>query len=268
MIRSLIDSQKQLSNKFDQWLPNKYSIDGHQDYGRSIVPKYLKKNLTIYDVGGGKIPYITPEKKNFLNATVIGLDIDKDELSKAPEGSYDETICTDIAKFHGNQDADLLICQAVLEHVKDVEGAFTAMSSILKPGGLALIFVPSKNAVFARLNLILPQEIKKAILSSKLYPKSGDGSGFPAYYNKCTPLEFKKLARSNGFSVVEERYYYMSSYFSIFFPAYLIWRLWILLFHNLFKDQAAETFSLVLEKMPEVTPQKSQDIEALTPIAK
>ena len=33
-------------------------------------------------------------------------------------------ICADITRFKGGGDADLIICQAVLEHVKDVEGAF------------------------------------------------------------------------------------------------------------------------------------------------
>ncbi len=71
-----------------------------------------------------------------------GLDIDKEELIQAPEGSYDEIICTDITKYRGNLEADIVICQALLEHVKGVENAFMAISSILKPGGLALIFVP------------------------------------------------------------------------------------------------------------------------------
>lgn len=247
MLRSLINSQVKLSYKFDTYLPNKYSLDGNRDYRTSLVPKYLEKNLTIYDVGGGKRPYITLEQKKALNATIIGLDIDQDELNQAPEGIYDQAICADIAKFQGNQDADLLICQAVLEHVQDVEGAFASISSILKPGGIALIFVPSKNAVFAQLNLILPQEAKKTLLHT-IYPTMKEGQGFPSFYNKCTPLEFKELAKNNDLSISEERYYYMSSYFSFLFPVYFVWRLWILLFHGLFKEQAAETFSLVLVK--------------------
>lgn len=247
MIRNLINNQIELSEKFDTYLPDKYSIDGHTDYKESLLPRYLKQNLTIYDVGGGKRPYITPEQKKDLNAKIIGLDIDREELDKAPEGSYDRTICADIAQFEGDGDADLLICQAVLEHVADVETAFSTISSILKPGGLALIFVPSKNAVFARLNIVLPQKLKKTLLYT-IFPKTIQSQGFPSYYNKCTPKEFKQLARDNDLSVMEEHYYYMSNYFSFFFPAYFAWRLWILLFHKAFQEQAAETFSFVLKK--------------------
>jgi hypothetical protein len=44
------------------------------------------------------------------------------------------------------------------------------------------------------------------------------------------------------------RCYYRSSYFSFFFPAYLAWRAWLLLFHTLAGEQAAETFTVVLQK--------------------
>jgi 2-polyprenyl-3-methyl-5-hydroxy-6-metoxy-1,4-benzoquinol methylase len=247
MIRTLINSQIWLSYNFDKVFPMKYRLDGNQDYINSLVPSYLKENLIIYDVGGGKGPYLSADKKNALNATVVGLDIDKEELHQAPEGAYNKIICADISNFQGNQDADIVLCQAVLEHVKDVENAFAAISSILKNGGLALIFVPSRNAVFARLNIVLPQNIKKAVLHY-VYPNTARDQGFPSYYDKCTPLEFKQLARDNNFSVIEERFYFKSGYFTFFFPAYLVWRLWILLFHFLLKEQAAETFSLVLKK--------------------
>jgi SAM-dependent methyltransferase len=247
MIRTFINSQIRLSYNFDKIFPIKYILDGNQDYVNSLVPSYLKEDLIIYDVGGGKGPYLSGDKKNVLNATVVGLDIDKEELQQAPEGAYNKMICADISNFQGNQDADIVLCQAVLEHVKDVAGAFASISSILKNGGLALIFVPSRNALFARLNIILPQKIKKKILHY-IYPNTAVNQGFPSYYNKCTPLEFKQLARDNNFSVIEERCYFKSGYFTFFFPVYLVWRLWIILFHFILKEQAAETFSLVLKK--------------------
>ena len=140
-----------------------------------------------------------------------------------------------------------MIFQALLEHVNDVESAFQAISSILKPGGLALIFVPSRNAVFARLNIILPQNLKKAILHS-IYPNTRRNQGFPSYYDRCTPSAFKTLAKSNDLFLVDARYYYISSYFSCFFPLYLIWWIWIVLFYFLYKEQAAEAFTMAFRK--------------------
>ncbi len=247
MLRQFINSQIWLSHNFDKLLPHKYVVDGNYDYRTSLVPEHLRKNLIIYDIGGGKNPYLSPEKKRQLNATVIGLDISAEELDLAPKDSYDEIICADIMNYQGDNNADLLLCQALLEHIKDVEKAFTAISSILKPGGIALLFVPNRNSLFARLNRVLPQKIKKLLLYS-IYPGTVGNQGFPAYYDKCTPSEFRDLAKLHNLSIREERYYYTSAYFSFLFPLYLIWRFWIILFVFFCREQAAETFSMVLCK--------------------
>jgi len=247
MKRAIINSQVWLSKSFDKILPRKYRVDGNQDFLASFVPQYLGKGLIIYDVGGGKNPYLALQRKKELNATIIGVDIDRQELDRAPEGIYDKTICTDISDFKGKGEADLVICQAVLEHVPDTEKAFASIASILKPGGIALIFVPSRNALYARINLLLPQEMKKKILYS-IFPNSQRDQGFPSFYDKCTPKDFLSLAQKNKLEVIEERYYYHSAYFSFFFPLYLIWRAWILAFHFFKGRQAAETFALALRK--------------------
>ncbi len=80
------------------------------------------------------------------------------------------------------------------------------------------------------------------------YPESKKKMGFPGYYLKCTPRELKTVAGDYNFSILEEYYYYNSIYFRFFFPFHLLWRFWIMLFYMLSKEQAAETFTLVLKK--------------------
>lgn len=247
MLRTIIATQVWLSRHFDRLLPEKYRIDGNRDYINDFAPKHLAQGQTIIDIGGGKQPYLSLERKRSLNAKVIGLDIDGAELARAPAGAYDETIVADVSKFRGDNQADLLVCQAVLEHVQDVPGAFIAISSALKPGGKALIFVPSRNAVFARLNIVLPQQVKEWLLYT-IFPKTRAAQGFPSFYNRCTPNDFKQLAAENGLTIIDSRYYYISSYFSFCFPLYMVWRFWILLFAMIYGAQAAETFSMVLQK--------------------
>lgn len=247
ILRNLIKSQQLLSRAFDRILDDKYRLDGNRDFVNSFAPLYLKPNLRIYDIGGGKNPYIDLKLKSTLRLSVVGLDIDQGELDRAPKGAYDELICCDITKYEGKQDADLIICQAVLEHVENVDEAFAALSSILRPGGKAIIFVPSKNAAFARLNLLLPQRMKKKILYT-IFPQTQSNQGFRSYYDRCTPRDFDRLSEAYGFEIEEKRVYFVSSYLSFLFPAYLMWRLWILLFHLLAGDQSAETFSVALRK--------------------
>jgi hypothetical protein len=42
--------------------------------------------------------------------------------------------------------------------------------------------------------------------------------------------------------------YYMSGYFALFSPLYLLWRVWILSFYVISPRQAAETYAIVLQK--------------------
>ncbi len=247
-IRNFIELNRSLCRKFDSWIiPKKFRVDGNRDFIDSFAKKFLKRGLEVYDVGGGKNPYINKETKDHLSLRVVGLDIDAAELSQAEDGLYDETVCADITCFLGRRSADLIICQALLEHVRDVDGAFSSIVSILKPGGKAIIFVPSRNAVFARLNLILPEKIKRWILFN-IFPQARSSQGFPSYYDRCTPSDFRALAGRYGLRSVDSRCYYQSAYFSFFFPMHLTWRLWVLLFWMVRGEQAAETFSMAFVK--------------------
>lgn len=247
LIRKLIQANIRISHAFDRIVPERYRIDGNLFFIKRFSPSYIKDNLIIYDIGGGKNPYISIETKKKLKLRVIGFDIDRNELNRAPVGAYDNTICADITKYRGQGDADLVICQALLEHVNNVDQAFAAIASILKPGGLALTFAPSRNALYARLNLLLPETVKRKILHT-IYPKTRESQGFPSYYDQCTPRDFRRLAERHKLSVEAESFHYISSYFSFFFPLYVLWRLWIFLFHRLAGEQAAETFCMALRK--------------------
>jgi SAM-dependent methyltransferase len=248
VLRKFIEINRTCSRAFDLLLiPQTLRIDGNRDFIDNFAKKYLRPGLTVYDVGGGKKPYIDHDTKTSLGLTVVGLDIDAGELSRAPPGLYDDVICADITTFAGAGNADLLVCQALLEHVNDVGAAFHSISSILRPGGQAVIFVPSRNAIFARLNLLLPEKFKRWILF-QIFPQTKHSAGFRSYYDRCTPVDFRKLIKTNGLREIDFRPYYESAYFSFFFPAHLIWRLWTLLFRTLKGDQAAETFCLAFAK--------------------
>src|SRR4051812_9855475 len=101
MLRALLHTQVWLSRKFDRLLPRKYQTDGNSDFVRSFAPRFLFPGAVIYDVGSGKQPYLSAEQKRKLGATVVGVDIDPDELARAPTGAYDATICADVTQYRG-----------------------------------------------------------------------------------------------------------------------------------------------------------------------
>jgi SAM-dependent methyltransferase len=245
--RQLVDSQVWLTYHFDRLLPDEFQIDGNRDFLNVMLPLYLQRGMRIYDVGGGKNPVVSAQLKTELGLTIIGLDIDKAELLGAPPGIYDGTICTDILTYRGRGDADLVICQALLEHVIDTDRALAAISSVLKPGGRALIFVPCRNAVYARLNLLLPEKLKRSLLFG-VFPETRRDHGFPAYYNQCTPASFNEMGLRSGLITVSRRLYFSSNYFRFCLPLHALWRLWLLLFRYLAGSEAAETFAAVFQK--------------------
>lgn len=246
-LRRLVEWQVRLSHRFDGLLPAEFQIDGNRDFLDNLTPRYLYPGAMVYDVGGGKNPLLGGRVKNELGLRTIGLDIDAAELAGAPPGLYDETICADVAGYQGRSDADLVICQALLEHVRDVDGAMAALSSILKPGGRALIFVPSRNALYARLNLALPEALKRRILYG-IFPAMRRDHGFRAYYEECTPAGFDRLGRKHGLAPELRRLYFTSSYFRFFLPLHAAWRMWLLLFRWWAGAEAAETFAVVFRK--------------------
>lgn len=253
MLRRLIQQQQRWSAAFERRLPEALLRDGYQSFGGEVVPAHLRPGLCIYDFGGGKHPTVDAATKAALGASLVGVDIDPNELARAPEGTYDRTIVADLATFRGDGQAGLVICRALLEHVADVPGAYRALASTLQPGGRALLFIPSRNAAFARLNLLLPEGLKRWLLFT-VFPESQRGQGFPAFYRRCTPREALDLARSVGLEVEACHLYWYSNYFSFLLPLHVLWRAWTLLFRALAPVQSAETFTLVLRRPEDGAP--------------
>jgi 2-polyprenyl-6-hydroxyphenyl methylase/3-demethylubiquinone-9 3-methyltransferase len=247
-LHKLIRVQTEWSRRFDELHPAQCRLDGNRDFLDNVVPAYLKRASVVYDIGGGKNPVISSQTKCELSLTLIGLDIDTRELAFAPAGLYDRTICADITSFSGTGNADLVICQALLEHVSDTDRALAGIARTLTSGGRALLFVPSRNAVYARLNLLLPEWLKRAILFG-IYPEMTGDHGFPAYYDRCTPAALEGIARRHGLKVESRRLYFHSDYFRFCLPFHALWRGWAILFRAVAGPSAsAETFTLVLRK--------------------
>jgi SAM-dependent methyltransferase len=203
--------------------------------------------MTIYDIGGGANPSVSLRAKTGLGLRVVGLDISAEALERAPEGSYDEKIQADICAFAGRGDGDLALCLTVLEHVGNVAEAFRGIASVLRPGGIALVFAPCRNALFARLNMLTPRVISRWALGAT-HHESGGRRGFPAIYDRCTPRSFKALAHLNGFQVETTTSYFYSPYYRVFFPLHLTWRAFSTSLHMILGEDAAESFGMLLSR--------------------
>ncbi len=246
-MQRFIQLQRRWCETFDQLFPAEWRVDGNREFIDRVAGGYLFPEAVVYDFGGGKHPLISRDIKTRLGLRVIGVDISAAELAAAPAGCYDRTDCADVLTYSGSGAADVVVCQALLEHVRDVEQALGSIAATLKPGGVGLVFVPSRNAAFARLNMVLPQGLKRAVLHG-LFPGSREKQGFPAFYDRCTPAAMSGAATRQGLEVAERKLYFQSKYFSFFLPLHMVWRLWQVVFHGIAGAEAAETFTLVLRK--------------------
>lgn len=114
------------------------------------------------------------------------------------------------------------------------------------------IFAPARNALFARLNLLLPEDFKRRLLFALFPGKAKGHDGFRAYYDKCTPSQIEAMAARHGLVVEQRRIFWISSYFMAFVPAYLAWRAYQGISALFIGDDAAESFIYVFRK-PEST---------------
>jgi 2-polyprenyl-6-hydroxyphenyl methylase/3-demethylubiquinone-9 3-methyltransferase len=248
LLETFIRANRKLSGALDRLLPSAVRIDGNKTFIAEYIPRASGPGSIVYDLGGGSRPFVDAATKRRLGLTIVGIDVSAEELAAAPTGIYDRQISADLCTFAGTGEADCVICQAVLEHVPDGAGAMRAIATTLKPGARAFIFAPSRNAIFARLNLLLPQGFKQRMLY-RLFPEKAAGhDGFLAYYDRCTPRDVETLAQANGLMVEERRLFWTSSYFSVFTPAYLTWRAIQGLLYLLLGANAAESYIYVLRK--------------------
>lgn len=243
-----IKANMALSGAFDRLLPKLYRVDGYAYFTNTIVPSLLKSGERVVDCGGGKKPLVSLEDKRRLRLTYIGVDIDGAELERAPPDAYDAVCVSDITRSSNAFDADLVICRAVMEHVKSAEGGLRGLAAMAKSGGTVAVFLPSKRACFSVLNLLLPESAKRRLLFW-IYPHMAYCQGFQAYYDHATIPEYRKICAQVGLRIKEVHPFYCSTYFQFFFPLHLLWRGWVLLSKTLFGEGAAETFVVVAQRV-------------------
>src|SRR5690606_38762948 len=118
------------------------------------------------------------------------------------------------------------------------------ISALAKPGASIVTFCPCKRAWFARLNRVLPESLKRAILFA-VFPEKRERQGFPAYYDGCSPSEMTENMAAAGVSVTEIRYFYVGYSFMCFVPLYILWGMINYPLIRMFPALYCETFIFV-----------------------
>lgn len=255
LLRRIVRRNQQWSRQFDEKvLPERWRVDGLRHYHEELIPSMVEKADVIADIGGGKIPFVGTVVPKRQGQYVVGIDIDQAELDRAPAGLYDETIVADIGSetfTAPRKKADLVICQVVLEHVENNRKAIENIVQTVKPGGTITLFVPSRNALFARINLLLPEKLKRKLLFG-IFPEMMHGQGFPAYYHLCTARDMMRLLEDQECRIERTDSYYQGNYFSFFVPVHVLWRLYQTIGYLVIGERAADYYYVQAVRRDEV----------------
>jgi len=155
--------------------------------------------------GGGANPLLSRDERDRLNLTYTIVDIDAEELAKAPDDVRKLELDITLRSLH--ERFDLVVSKQVVEHVRHPEPMHRNICAMLATGGVAIHFFPTLFSAPFVVNRIIPERLAARVLL-RLQPYrsiSGKHGKFRAYYRWCrgpTRGQVRRLRRS-GFEIDE-----------------------------------------------------------------
>jgi SAM-dependent methyltransferase len=197
---------------------SQWAWDHYQETVLGLSQRFGLKELC--EIGGGRDPLFLPGDRSVQGLSLTVNDIDQLELDFAPKGLRKARF--DIAGRLDEPAArpesfDLMFSRMVFEHVDGVARAWANCHALLKPGGVALAFIPTLWAPVFTLNHLIPESLSRRIVHA-LFPARRDGGGdpkFPALYDQCfsAPRRIEPMLRRAGFVDVHIQPFWGHGYF-------------------------------------------------------
>jgi len=137
---------------------------------KQLLQNRLSGTQRILDAGCGQGLAFVLLEQHFQPKTIIGVDIDKEEISLAPEAAKR---CTCEVKFENStvcnlnipdSSIDMIFCHQLIHHISDQSTALEEFYRILVPGGLILIGESCRsfiNSFYVRLLFRHPLQVQK-----------------------------------------------------------------------------------------------------------
>jgi len=198
------------------WDNYQASVLGFVDHCR-MTGRHDGRLVRVLEIGGGRGPLMTPPEAADAGIAYAVNDVDARELAKGP--AEFEKVQFDVA---GDVDPaligrfDLLISRMVMEHVRDAKRAWTNVSALLAPGGVAFAFHPTLYAPPFLINWLAPEALTAPVLRFFFTDRNdADYPKFPARYDLCTaePAVIEPALRRAGFRHVLSAPFWGDRYF-------------------------------------------------------
>lgn len=123
-----------------------------------------ERPLRILDYGCGEGKLLRTIEHQFSSHILFGTDI----RSPHNHEGYQFLTLEEAQQEHWKEQFDIITCIDVLEHVLDPNYSLSHITSLLKPGGCALLFIPVEG------RLSSPHRLYRLLLGDDLYVKTKD----------------------------------------------------------------------------------------------
>lgn len=204
-------------------MPERYGGPIHGTWRRRFdvgVRGIVRPGMTVLDAGSGRSPAMALDARPD-GLTYVGLDLDRAELERAPEGAYDETWERDLAVWEPELEGrfDVVLSLFVLEHVAHVDRALENLRRYLRPGGVLVAQLAGARSIHGMVNRVLPHRLARwvAVRATRKTTYRSAEKVFPAHYHLCTRTKLERAM--TGWAEVEiVPQFTGGQYFSFFGP--------------------------------------------------
>ena len=167
-------------------------------------------NKVVLDYGCGPGNGIINIINNAKPKEIFAVDVSQKAINLAEKRAKLHNLNVNFVKINENQpiktirknSIDIIKCDGVLHHIKNLDFVFKEFNRILKKNGIINVMVYNKNSIWFYLHVGYELMIKRNIFPYKsdfeVFKISTDG--FQCPISKCfTPTEFIELCRKNNF---------------------------------------------------------------------
>ena len=203
-MRGVIDANVKWSRATERRLrlPTDKTLWRRFEREAAALIRALPDGATVLDLGGGRRCVYASAVEPPGRVRLIAVDISPEELALNEDAAEKYTADVAAGLPLPTSSVDLILSRALLEHVADVPAAVRHMARVLKPGGVALHFVPGRYSLFGMLARVLPFDPLVRLVHAVM-PWTRDHVGFPIYYDSCYPQALKREFLGSGFSEVK-----------------------------------------------------------------
>lgn len=241
LIRKFVYANRRISLKLVNYYPSIFGGPSYVYEFDKLINSVAKSASIkeIMEIGGGERPSSLSGIRK-----VDGVDIAKIDN---PSNLYRKYFCQSVEEVLP-MNYDLIYSMTLLEHVPNNGKSVVNIYDALTAGGKTVHYIPSKFHPYSLvLRLIGPK--LQVLLIRLLRPDAKEVSGYPAFFNYCSPSQMEALFKSSGFKNVKILAYYRANdYFAFFVPAFIV----VSIYENFCKflniRSAASGFILTAEK--------------------